>query len=295
MDLSLIKLAIETGKAAVTDIMTLTAQNDLADNGTISAMRETTTTIRLQMVISLGLEHIAPSPEGVLFLVDSSKSAIAQAEYAEARWREYAGEVYNYLDAYERLKPSAEALNNLKQANEFVAMLEGAAKALVAANARAYLEAHPQPGTGLGDVVIMAPEWARQLQADVTEILAWVRSQQGTGQPPVVAIEGVVGAFVRYLPWHSTAGVTGMYGNSGQPGKVIAAWQYDALFKAVQTGKALTVSTTEKGVRIHLTPQPPDHCYWISVGVAEIPTGALEVIVSDLDVAGNRVVQRLHV
>lgn len=294
MDLQTIKGAIGLSKTAVMDVGTFTAQGDLPDDETRSLIYVAANTIRSQMAADLSTAGIAPSPEGTELVIDSSKSAIAQADYAEARWYEYADACYRYLDAYERLKPSAEALNNLKQANEFVALLEGAAKALVAANARAYREAHPQPGTGLGDVVITAPEWARQLQADVTEILAWVRSQQGTGQTPVVALEGVVGAFVRYLPWHSTAGVTDMYGGPLQPGKVIAAWQYDALFKAVQTGKALTVSTTEHGVRVHLTPQTPDH-YWISVGVGEIPTAALQVIVSDLDTAGNRVVQRLHV
>ena len=84
-----------------------------------------------------------------------------------------------------------------------------------------------------------------------------------------------------------------MYGNPGQPKLLLGNWQYDALYRCAQTGSFLTVAVPG-GVAKHIT-LLGDKTFWVSISTGEIPKAPIPVVLSDLDTAGNRVIQRLNV
>lgn len=134
-----------------------------------------------------------------------------------------------------------------------------------------------------------------ELLTMVRKIYEWVLTQQGTGTPPVVATEGVVGELIERLPWHNTSGAVGMYGAPGQPARILGNWQYDALFKATLSGTFIMVSTPGTDQYQCRKTVLGDGRFWVSIGGNELPRNPVEVVLSDVTDSGSRVVQRLQV
>jgi len=321
MDIVRLREIVLEGSVKAAEVVELTRIAKLAPDAVFGYVVLPITEMRA--AIRPMLEEMESNLDRSAVVVHWNRTNLEESEASLKRYRElsiYLLKLVEIADSM-RLTNPIESKTSVRVFNERIKEMFSEAIALRQYNEAEYNLKNPVTYTGLGDIHIAEPAYVAPIRKTLDEILArisrpsvagpasptgdelltlvreiaaWVRAQQGTGKPPVVVTEGIVGEFVEYKPWHSTAGTGGiMYGNPGQPKLLLGNWQYDALYRCAQTGSFLTVAVPG-GVAKHIT-LLGDKTFWVSISTGEIPKAPIPVVLSDLDTAGNRVIQRLNV
>ena len=319
MDIVRLREIVLEGSVKAAEVVELTRIAKLAPDAVFGYVVLPITEMRA--AIRPMLEEMESNLDRSSVIVHWNRTNLEESEASLKRYRELSIYLLKLVEIAEntRLTNPVESRTSVRVFNERIKEMFSEAVALKQYNEAEYNLKNPVTYTGLGDIHIAEPAYVAPIRATLDEILArvsrpsvagpasptgdelltlvreiaaWVRTQQGTGKPPVVVTEGIVGEFVEYKPWHSNSGLSGVYGTVGQPKLVLGNWQYDALYLSKQTGTMLTVSAPG-GVAKHITVL--DGKFWVSIATGEIPKAPIPIILSDIDVNGNRVIQRLNV